>query len=685
MSDVALQQNQVLIEAFDIYRNITNKLSNNNLLEKVRAQNDESNERFKQSIHQSINGIKEIDKKLKKTKLEGDAKLFKDELKNFSELTVKLDRLEQNMGLPYMLYVIGMGKAGKSSLLNSLVGSNVADVGTLPKTWKTDLFYKGDKFEEKSVRVLFRNKPEEFYTEKDAKKLIEDEERKREESEDKVEKEFKNRSKSLNTAIDKSTLRREVQNEFLYRSEIYEVRWALNNISDTSVLDKFSLIDTPGLSQDHAGTQGDQGVRGEDVRNFYYQADGVLWVLDATTLSAIGPKKAWENLEQSLAHANANGQGINNIIAVLNHADKVIAQGGKETLQKVVREANNIFENKFLDVVPYSAKQAVEAIKSNNQELLEDSGYNKLCNVVNRYFYFNAVDSRITSRLQGFRGEIGTYQRDFLNTYLARLDTDSNKLNDIINKSKKDLINLKEESKQDWKNKFDDYLKTVENMINFQAKRIVDMPENERVKFIEETVFRLSELKNIQVKYSGENNNKFSDTVERYLQQINSTFSEYKYLNNIDNLKNTHSGSLKNNSSVVQNIEVLDVGGILVGGGLAMAGLALLGPIGLAAGLLGFFFGKSKEEKAKESMKENLETLKGNCNRDVEKYITTMFTTASETLLKHAEKGFTTLHAGSDQTKDIQKLFSKLDKIEIQEVDFQRKSFAHLLFKGILS
>ncbi len=46
------------------------------------------------------------------------------------------------MEFPYMLYVIGMGKAGKSSLLNSLVGSKVADVGTLPKTWKTDFFYK---------------------------------------------------------------------------------------------------------------------------------------------------------------------------------------------------------------------------------------------------------------------------------------------------------------------------------------------------------------------------------------------------------------------------------------------------------------------------------------------------------------------------------------------------------------
>ena len=432
MSDIVVGENKALIEAFDIYKKITSKLSNNNLLEKVRTQNSENNERFKQAIHQSIVEIKEINTQLKQTKLEGKAKLFKDELKNFNELIVKLDRLEQDMEFPYMLYVIGMGKAGKSSLLNSLVGSKVADVGTLPKTWKTDLFYKNDKVEKKSVRVRYRNGEEKFYTEQEAKKLIEEEEKKREDSEEKFDKEFRNLSKVLNTPEEKSELRRELQNKLLYRSEVYEVRWGLNKINETSILNKFSLIDTPGLSQAHAGTHGDQGIRGENVSDFYYQADGVLWVLDATTLSAITPKKALENLEQSLANANTNGKSINNIIAVLNHADKVIEQGGEETLQKVVRAANNIFENKFLDVVPYSAKQAVEAIKSNDQDLLDNSGYNRLCAVVNRYFYYNAVDSRITSKLQGFRGEISTYQKDFLNLYLLRLAKDLNQLEDRL-------------------------------------------------------------------------------------------------------------------------------------------------------------------------------------------------------------------------------------------------------------
>ena len=685
MSNIIIEESQILTQAFDIYRNIANKLSNSNLIEKVRIQNNETNERFRQAIYQSILEIKEINTQLRQVKTKGEAKLFKDELKNFNELIVKLERLEQDMEFPYMLYVIGMGKAGKSSLLNSLVGSKVADVGTLPKTWKTDFFYKADKVEDKTVRVHYRNGTTKSCTEQEAKKLIEEEERKREDSEEKFDKEFKNRSKMLNTPEEKSELRRELQNKLLYRSEVCEVRWGLNKINETSILNKFSLIDTPGLSQVHAGTLGDQGVRGENVNDFYYQADGVLWVLDATTLSAIGPKKAWENLERSLAHANMNGQSINNIIAVLNHADKVIEQGGEETLEKVVQAANNIFENKFLDIVPYSAKQAVEAIKSNNQDLLDNSGYNRLCALVNRYFYYNAVDSRITSKLQGFRGEIYTYQRDFLNLYLERLEKDSSKLERRLKKAEKDLESLQKQFKQDWEIKISNYLKKVERNINIHAKKIVELPEAERISFMEKKIFQLDLLKNIQLSYSNLSIKKLTDTVEMYISEDESSFSEYKYINIVDKLKSTHSNHLENNISVAQNIEVLDIGAMLMGGGLAMAGLALLGPIGLAAGLLGFLFGKSKEEKAKESMKENLETLKRNCNRDIEKFITVMFTTASDTLNSHAEEAFISLHVGSDRIKDLQKLFAKLDKIEIKDVDFQRKSFAHLLFKGSLS
>ena len=228
-------------------------------------------------------------------------------------------------------------------------------------------------------------------------------------------------------------------------------------------------------------------------------------------------------------------------------------------------------------------------------------------------------------------------------------------------------------------------LNKMKNGINIHAKKIIDLSESARTGFIEKNIFQLDLLKNIQLSYSNASVKNLSDTVERYLKQDESTFSQYKYLNIIDDLKNNHSGSLKVNTSVALGVEVMDIGGMLTGGGLAMAGLALLGPIGLVAGLLGFFFGKSKEEKAKESMKENLETLKRNCNRDVEKFITTTFTTAHDTLRNHAERAFTSLHAGSDQTKDLQRLFAKLDKIEIKDIDFQRKSFAHLLFKGSLS
>ncbi len=92
MSNIIIEESQILTQAFDIYRNIANKLSNSNLIEKVRIQNNETNERFRQAIYQSILEIKEINTQLRQVKTKGEAKLFKDELKNFNELIVKLER-----------------------------------------------------------------------------------------------------------------------------------------------------------------------------------------------------------------------------------------------------------------------------------------------------------------------------------------------------------------------------------------------------------------------------------------------------------------------------------------------------------------------------------------------------------------------------------------------------------------
>src|SRR5579859_304527 len=51
----------------------------------------------------------------------------------------KLDELKRRSEL--LVFVFGEGNFGKSSLVNKLLGREVAEVSILPKTWRVDLFH----------------------------------------------------------------------------------------------------------------------------------------------------------------------------------------------------------------------------------------------------------------------------------------------------------------------------------------------------------------------------------------------------------------------------------------------------------------------------------------------------------------------------------------------------------------
>ena len=106
--------------------------------------------------------------------------------------------------------------------------------------------------------------------------------------------------------------------------------------------------------------------------------------------------------------------------------------------------------------------------------------------------------------------------------------------------------------------------------------------------------------------------------------------------------------------------------------------MALLGPIGIAAGLIGMFFAKSKADKARDSMRENLNNLENNCLTNNQIFINRLFEKAIPTLQQDAEHAFATLHLESDKVHEVTHIFEKLDKVKNSE--FQKETFAHLLF-----
>ena len=63
---------------------------------------------------------------------------------NLSEYKEKLEDKLEDLLSPLKIMIVGEGKSGKSTLLNALVGREVAQVNDEPKTWCINLYIKSD-------------------------------------------------------------------------------------------------------------------------------------------------------------------------------------------------------------------------------------------------------------------------------------------------------------------------------------------------------------------------------------------------------------------------------------------------------------------------------------------------------------------------------------------------------------
>ena len=87
------------------------------------------------------------------------------------------ERLNEN----FMLFVMGSGKNGKSTLINALLGQQAAAEDFLPKTWKIDVFHDADL--DASCTLTFKDGSCRSMTAGEAQAYIEGEEQKRKDSE----------------------------------------------------------------------------------------------------------------------------------------------------------------------------------------------------------------------------------------------------------------------------------------------------------------------------------------------------------------------------------------------------------------------------------------------------------------------------------------------------------------------
>jgi len=287
---------------------------------------------------------------------------------------------------PFRLFVVGPGNSGKSSVVNALIGSQVAGVDVTPCTWRVDVYGGAGA---PCVLVDYHAKAIQG-TEAEMRAIVEQDERRRLDSREAARKAFAEQRRGLKREALKE-LRVKLRRELLHESPYVEARW---NTGGPPSLDGILLVDTPGLNQaDPMGREGSRRGHAVDqrAREYYTNADGVLWILDATAVAAADSKVALEEI--SRAFDDLGGRS-DNVVGVLNRIDLV----NEGDVPRVLQDCESRFSEAFVGVVPFSARLAEPGAQS---EAIHESGLGRLREVIDRTFRRNAGHIRYESRRIG--------------------------------------------------------------------------------------------------------------------------------------------------------------------------------------------------------------------------------------------------------------------------------------------
>lgn len=109
--------------------------------------------------------------------------LLKNYVDSINSMKVQYNELHQHVNEKMMIFIVGNGNAGKSTLLNALVGADIAKTDELPNTWKIDVY--SPDVEVGKAEIHYINGEIKYVTEIEAKRIIDEEEIKTKEGKDK--------------------------------------------------------------------------------------------------------------------------------------------------------------------------------------------------------------------------------------------------------------------------------------------------------------------------------------------------------------------------------------------------------------------------------------------------------------------------------------------------------------------
>ena len=315
---------------------------------------------------------------------------------------------------PFMLFIIGSGNYGKSTIINALLKEKIVETTDIPNTWKLDLFIKSNQ---EKMEITYDDNSKVAKSLKEGVNLIKVEEEKYKLSKKKISnllKEYKaTESKDINKL---KKYKSNIENKYLYKSNILQVKYFINK---EDILDDFIIVDTPGLNQTLLKNTE------ERIRKYYQKSDGIIWVIDAQNIVSKGSN----DLLKEINEIESIYLFKKNIIGVVNKMD--IISKDNSYIEKVKQKAKEIYNDKFEEIVFISAKYGIEGIINNDEELINKSNIKQLYELIDKNFKIKSEEEQIKSKYQN----INIMNDDILNIlyeYKKVLYNDISKYNEAL-------------------------------------------------------------------------------------------------------------------------------------------------------------------------------------------------------------------------------------------------------------
>lgn len=307
----------------------------------------------------------------------GHGKAQKELYTAMSQLYSDYERIQEDADSKFKIYVRGIGNAGKSTLVNTLLeveeeqGSKTSKI---PETFIIEAFSDSVPL---GKALIYRIGDSEgtLMDRQEAKQLQEKETQAFLQSELECKKKISDVLKDVYDAEERQE-RKKLIYEALEKTTLRQIIWGMEG---NLFLQNCILADTPGLWQELRHTS-----QWEDVKN--YEADGILWVMSQKHIIEKEMLTVYKKEMEHFSHLGENGC----MIAVINvHSeDNKPGDNGWKRMMKQTKE--RLEEHDLLEYFQYicyvNCKKAYEGKMQNDSVKIKESNIEELLGIINTRF-----------------------------------------------------------------------------------------------------------------------------------------------------------------------------------------------------------------------------------------------------------------------------------------------------------